>query len=67
VFLRSQVSAEKFVVDSKGRKTAVILPIDQFEKLMEDIHDLRIVAERRGERPIAAKEFTKRLKRRGLV
>ena len=65
--MKSPVSAEKFVVDSKGRKTAVILPIDMFEELMEDVHDLTIVAERRGEKPIPAKEFMKRLKKRGLV
>jgi len=65
--LKDTVSAEKFVVDSKGKRTAVILPIDLFEELMEDMHDLTIVAERRGEKPIAANEFTKRLKKRGLV
>ncbi len=65
--MEDTVSVEKFVVDSKGRRTAVILPIDQFEELMEDVHDLRIVAERRSEKPIAAKEFTQRLKKRGRV
>ncbi len=65
--MKDTVSAEKFVVDSKGRRTAVILPIDLFEELMEDMHDLAIVAERRSEKPITAKEFHKRLKKRGLV
>ena len=65
--MKNTVSAETFVVDSKGKRTAVILPIDLFEELMEDIHDLRIVAERKNEKPIAAKEFTKRLKKRGLI
>jgi len=65
--LKSPISAEQFVIDSKGRKTAVILPIDLFEKLMEDMHDLKIVAERRGEKPIAAKELKQRLKKRGLL
>ena len=66
-FLKDTVFAEKFVVDSKGRKTAVIVPIDLFEELMEDMHDLAIVAERKGEKPITAKEFNKRLRKRGLV
>jgi len=65
--LKDTVSAEQFVIDSKGRKTAVILPIDLFERLMEDMHDLTIVAERRSQKPIAAKEFMKRLKKRDLV
>jgi len=45
----------------------VILPIDLYEELMEDMHDLALVAERRSEKPVSAKEFTKRLKKRGLV
>jgi len=43
---------ERFVIDKKGQKTAAILPIKQYEKLMEDIHDLAIVAERRDESTI---------------
>ena len=65
--MKNKVSAQTFVVDSKGKMTAVILPIDLFEELMEDIYDLRIVAERKNEKPIAAKELTKRLKKLGLV
>ena len=65
--MKKTIAANEFVVDSKGKKTAVILSIDQFEKLMEDMHDLTIVAERRGEKPIAAKELKQRLKKRGLL
>ncbi len=44
------VHAEKrFVVDEQGRKTAVILPIEQYEELMEDLDDLATIAERRDE------------------
>lgn len=65
--MKDSISAKNFVVDSKGRKTAVILPIDQFEEMVEDMHDLAIVAERRGETPISAGELKKRLKKRGHV
>ena len=40
---------EKYVVDSDCSKTAVILSIEQYEQLLEDLHDLAIVAERRSE------------------
>ena len=40
---------KRFVVDQHGRKTAVILPIEQYEELMEDLDDLATIAERRGE------------------
>jgi PHD/YefM family antitoxin component YafN of YafNO toxin-antitoxin module len=44
---------EQFVVDVNGRKTAVILPMKRYQDLMEDLHDLAVVAERRAERPIS--------------
>ncbi len=38
------VSREQFIVDDKGRKTKVVLPIKDYEKLLEDLHDLAVVA-----------------------
>lgn len=40
---------KQYVVDAKGRKTAVLLSLEQYERLMEDLHDLAVVAERRDE------------------
>ena len=66
---RREMSAlqERFVVDPKGRKTGVILPLARYRKLMEDLHDLAVVAERRGEKPIPFEELKRRLKRNGLL
>jgi PHD/YefM family antitoxin component YafN of YafNO toxin-antitoxin module len=61
------VSREQFVVDAKGKKTAVILPLKRYQKLMEDLHDLGVVAERRSEEPIPLEEMKRRLKKDGLV
>ena len=44
---------EQFVIDKKGQRTAAILPIKKYEKLMKDLHDLAIVAERKGEPTIS--------------
>ena len=41
--------ALNYITNESGEKTAVILPIAQFEELLEDIEDLAIVAERRDE------------------
>jgi PHD/YefM family antitoxin component YafN of YafNO toxin-antitoxin module len=56
---------EQFVVDAKGRKKAVILSVEQYQKLLEDLHDLAVVAERRGEKSISLRELKRRLKRDG--
>ncbi len=58
---------EQFVVDGRGRKTGVILTLRQYRRLMEDLHDLAVVAERRSERSIPLAEMKRRLKRDGLL
>jgi len=58
---------EQYIVDAKGSKTAVILPLEQYEQLMENLHDLAIVAERREEEPISLKEMKHRLKENELL
>ena len=40
---------KEFIVDEQGRKTAIILPIKEYEELLEDLEDLAIIAERRHE------------------
>jgi len=56
---------EQFVIDAKGKKTGVILPFRRYQKLMEDLHDLAIVAERRSEEPISLGEMQRRLRKDG--
>jgi len=58
---------EQFIIDTKGKKTSVILPLRQYQKLMEDLHDLAVVAERRAEKPVGLEEMKRRLKKDGLV
>jgi PHD/YefM family antitoxin component YafN of YafNO toxin-antitoxin module len=58
---------EQYVVDPKGRKTAVILSLKRYRELMEDLHDLAVVAERRKERTISLEEMKRRLKKDGIL
>ncbi len=58
---------EQYVVDSNGKKTAVILSLKRYRELMEDLHDLAMVAERRKERAISLEEMRRRLKKDGLL
>ncbi|HEX7722338.1 MAG TPA: type II toxin-antitoxin system Phd/YefM family antitoxin [Pyrinomonadaceae bacterium] len=59
--------SEQYLVDSQGRRTAVLLSLEQYEKLMEDLHDLAVVAERREEKAISLQELKRRLKKDGLL
>jgi PHD/YefM family antitoxin component YafN of YafNO toxin-antitoxin module len=58
-----QLGQEQYLVDSKGRKKAVVMPIKRYEQLQDDLHDLAIVAARRAETPITLDELKRRLKK----
>ena len=58
---------EQFVMDTNGKKTAVIIPLKRYEKLLEDLHDLAVIAERRAEEPISMDEMKLHLKQNGSI
>lgn len=58
---------EQYVIDTKGKRTAVILSLKQYEQLLEDLHDLAVVAERRDEKSISLAEMKRRLKKDGVL
>ncbi len=57
----------EYITDSKGKKKSVVLPIDDFKALIEDIEDLALVAERREEPSISHEELLDQLKKDGLL
>lgn len=58
---------EQYVVDADGNKTAVILSLKRYQELMEDLHDLAVVAERRNERAVSLDTMKRRLKKDGVL
>ena len=48
---------ENFIIDSKGKRTAVVLPYREYQCLLEDLADLAVIAERRKDKKIAHKDF----------
>ena len=56
-----------YVVDDTGQKISVILPVSEFEALMEDMADLAALAERRDEPTVAHAEVIAGLKADGLL
>ncbi len=57
----------QYLIDEKGDRTAVVLPIAEYEKILEDLNDLAIVAERRDEPLIPHDQFIADLKRDGKL
>lgn len=57
----------KYIVDESGAKKAVILPLEEYEELLEDIHDLTAIAERKDEPTISFDELKMKLRADGLI
>jgi PHD/YefM family antitoxin component YafN of YafNO toxin-antitoxin module len=47
------ITSQQYITDADGQKTGVILSIEEYEQLLEDLHDLALVAERRSETPVS--------------
>ena len=54
-------AVEQYIVDEKGNKVAIILPLTEYQQLREDLHDLAMVAERRDEETLTPAERKKRV------
>ena len=57
----------QYLTDDRGERTAVVLPLAEYEKLLEDLADLAVVAERREEPTVPHEQFVSELKRDGIV
>lgn len=44
-----QKAAKRYIVNEKGHKTGVLLTLKEYKALLEDLQDLAIIAERKGE------------------
>ncbi|HHT9153389.1 MAG TPA: hypothetical protein ACFYEM_07665 [Candidatus Hypogeohydataceae bacterium YC40] len=57
---------KRFIVSAEGKKEAVVLDIKDYEAMLENLEDLKILAERRNEPTRPLEEVEKRLKKLGL-
>jgi PHD/YefM family antitoxin component YafN of YafNO toxin-antitoxin module len=59
-------TAKRYLTDRHGKRRAVIVPLSEYRRMMEDLHDLAVVAEHRRERPISLEEMRAQLRSFGL-
>jgi PHD/YefM family antitoxin component YafN of YafNO toxin-antitoxin module len=57
----------QYLTDERGAKVAVVIPIADYDALMEDIADLACVAERRDEERVSWDDVKKQLITDGLL
>jgi len=58
---------EKYLIDEKGHTQAVVIDIERYREMVEDIADLRVVADRKDNQKLSAANFTLRLKKHGIL
>ena len=58
---------EQYIVSKEGKKIAVIIPIEEFEELLEDLHDLAIISERKDEPAIPLEDLREKLIEDGIL
>ncbi|MCA1659083.1 MAG: hypothetical protein LC642_00865 [Verrucomicrobiaceae bacterium] len=59
--------AEPEYVVKNGKRTAIILPIEEYEELLQDLDDLAVIARRKKEPTIPLAEVKRRLKKNGAL
>ncbi len=57
----------QFVTDAEGRKVAVLIPVEDYDELLEDVQDLAVIAERRDEPRVAWEDVKRRLREDGIL
>ena len=56
-----------YLVNEEGKKTGIVLSFEDYEEILEDLHDLAILAERRDEPTIPFEVLKERLKNDGIL
>ena len=62
-----KINEKRFITDETGEKLAVILDIEEYRELVEDLEDLHLIAERKDEPSIPLDLVKKELKDSGLL
>ena len=57
----------KYIVDEHNQRSSVVLPLEEFTALLEDLEDLAAVAERRDESTVSHQEPLDELRKDGLL
>tara|TARA_B110000495_G_C22778452_1_gene455352 strand:- start:161 stop:349 length:189 start_codon:yes stop_codon:yes gene_type:complete len=57
----------QFITDEDGQRVSVVLPVAEYEELLQDVSDLAAVAERREEKRVSLADVKKRLIADGVL
>ena len=67
IVMKAKLDPKVDYVMKNGKHTAVILPIEEYEELLQDLEDLAVIAERKNEPTIPLAKVKRRLKSNGAL
>lgn len=60
-------SKPQYITDDQGNRVSVVLPVNDYQELLDDLEDLAAVAERRDEESVSHDDVIKSLKASGKL
>lgn len=57
----------EYITDNNGKKTKVVMPIEDYENLLEDLFDLSVIAGRKNEKLVPFQKVISGLKKDGKI
>ena len=66
MFARDKIHPQ-YITDEQGLKTSIIIPISEYEALLQDVEDLAAIADRREEPSVSHESLIQELKQDGLL
>lgn len=57
----------RYITSEDGSRTDVVIPLRDYEELMEDLQDLAVIAERKDEPSTSLEEVKNKLKEDGIL
>jgi hypothetical protein len=57
----------QYITDASGERTAVILPLDEYQELLEDMHVIRVAEETKDEPARPLSEIVEELRNAGEI
>ena len=57
----------QYITDSNGERTAVILPLDEYQELLEDMHVIRVAEETKNDPVRPLSEVVEELRNAGEI
>ena len=57
----------QYITDEQGNRVSVVLPVDDYQELLDDLEDLATIAERRNEETVSHADVVAALKADGKL